>query len=919
MLPTILATKLYIPQIPDHFVPRGRLISVLNKGLEMNHRLTLLSAPAGYGKTTVIAEWSRSLSETTGRSSQVHSPRTQFTWLSLDQGDNDPALFFAYLTVALRKIDNKLGQNTLGLLQMTPMPPIQSLVTELINDLSDLQLAQAQSPIYVLVLDEYQVIHNDAIHQAIAFLVEHQPACLHLVLITRQDPPLPLPRLRVRRQLTEIRSDDLRMTKEEIDHFIRQTISSQTNEKIIIDLENRTEGWVAGLQMAALAMQSRLSKQSVENPNGDREGDTSPVLLDFMSSFAGDHHYIIDYLATEVLSSLPASTRNFLRQTALLDRFCASLCDAVCDVDDSYTILRQLERDNLFLIPLDSRREWYRYHPLFRDFLQTETRPSERQLWHFRAAGWFESHGYSREAVKHMIASGNIAETRRIVLWAGEQAIHRGEHVTLLGWLETLSDAMMSNDMELATLNALALFTAGKYEAAKSYTLAAKASQRIDTPRAVKGKLICLQTYFAFAEKDYRLAVQLGREALELLDEDQGLFHSACLVALGHAQQELGDDNEAINTLHKVFQATPTAENTYARVYATGILARTHNSQGKRRVALALCQQAIDQYVNERGRPLPLTGYIYVQLGALHYEANSLALAEQYLRQGLQFCEETAQAGSILGCKHRLALLFQAQGKSELALETIRDIQQLSTQANLYGYSAQFAALEADYLLAADDLPSVERWDNNAFRDITDSFETAHAHEYLTHIRLLLVTSRADEALELLSKLEHSLQAHGRNRDLITSTILRSVAELSLKHEKESLQSMEKALRLAAPEGYLRAFLDECHIAAIRDRVYELLAKLTHITPAFTNELLSSEHDYVQSTPNRRLLKPQNLSARELEILVLIERGLSNQEIAESLILSLNTIKWHIQHIYAKLGTQTRTQAISRARDLGLL
>ncbi|MBN1978105.1 MAG: hypothetical protein JW918_11980 [Anaerolineae bacterium] len=480
-MPTpLLTTKLYIPPPRPDLVPRLRLVERLDDGLRLGHRLTLIAAPAGFGKTTLATEWIHTL--------EAHRDAPlQVAWLSLDEGDNDPARFFTYLIAALRQLDTGVCQATQSLLGSPQMPPTESLATTLVND-----IAAIPSP-FVLVLDDYQLIHNALIHDALAFLLDHQPPHMHLLVATRTDPPLSLPRLRVRGHVTEVRADDLRFTEEEAATFLNRALRLELDAEDIAALEARTEGWIAGLQLAALSMQGK--------------GDVDS----FIEAFSGSNRHVIDYLAEEVLAQQQEKIRDFLHQTSILERFCAPLCDVVREGSaDSSAILEHLEHQNLFLVPLDDRREWYRYHRLFADFLRTELAREQSATLHLRAARWFEAHDLLPEAVNHAlahaVATGDTDEAVRIVTLAGSRALSEGALATLLGWLDALPDEVVRASGWLTSFKAWCLLMTGQSEMAISYIQSAEATLEHGGSSVDRGRVLGLRCTVSSAQDILRMA-----------------------------------------------------------------------------------------------------------------------------------------------------------------------------------------------------------------------------------------------------------------------------------------------------------------------------------------------------------------------------------------------------------------------------
>jgi LuxR family maltose regulon positive regulatory protein len=594
----LLRTKLYIPPLPSSLVSRSGIIDQLNQGLHLGRKLILVSAPAGFGKTTLVTDW-------------LHNAECRGTWLSLDEGDNDPARFFAHLLAALQQVDDDIGHAAQSMFGGPQLPPMETLVTTLLNDIS------AVSERFALVLDDFHTIHLKWVHEAIAYLISHQPPQMHTVLITREDPPLPLPRLRVRGQVTELRGEDLRFSAEDAAEFLTKALGFTLDADLITALEKRTAGWVAGLQLAVLSMQRRSFEE----------------MAAFVETFSGSHRYVIDYLAEEVLWRQPEELREFLIQTSILDRMSAPLGDAVTGRKDSEAIIRRLERANLFLVPLDDHRKWYRYHRLFADFLRTEL-DKERQIGlHLKAARWFASHELLPEAIHHAFASGDKKEAARMVVAAAEDALRSASFMTLLNWLNALPDELVQTDFELAVCKGFLLFLTREFAQAAIYVAAAERNLPLDAPPSSRGRLLSLRAHDAMCNGVVDSAVQLSREALDHLDDTDVFFRSQTLNVLGQVLQMQGDIGAAADVYREAVLSGRQASDQQDVIHVLFNLVGALNELGQRREALAICQQAIEGSAAQPTRASPWTELAYLVLGLLSYEANELDLArEQMLR-----------------------------------------------------------------------------------------------------------------------------------------------------------------------------------------------------------------------------------------------------------------------------------------------
>jgi LuxR family maltose regulon positive regulatory protein len=892
----LLTTKLYVPHVRPDLVSRPRLVEWLDDGLRAGRKLTLIAAPAGFGKTTLATEWLYS------KDMSVSS--RSIAWLSLDEGDNDPTRFFTYLIAALRQIDAGVGQATQSLLGSPQMPPTESLATTLVNDIA------AISAHFVLVLDDYQLIHNPLIHDALTFILDHQPPQMHLLIATRTDPPLSLPRLRVRGQMTEIRADDLRFTEGEAATFLNRALRLPLDAEKITTLETRTEGWIAGLQLAVLSMQS---KQNVDS---------------FVEAFSGSNRHVIDYLAEEVLAQQPEAMRDFLCQTSILDRFCAPLCDAVRKTGvDSQTILEHLERQNLFLVPLDDRREWYRYHRLFADFLRTELVPEQSAPLHLRAAHWFETHDLLPEAVNHVLVhastTGDTDEAVRIVTLAGSRALSEGALVTLLGWLDALPDEVVRTNGWLVSFKAWCLLMTGQSEVAISYIQAAEATLEPGSSPVDRGRVLSLRCAVSDAENVLCLAPQ----ALALIGDADPLSRTGALFILGDAQDAVGDVVGATETFREAYHLAQKHGHQVIAAVALAHLAVSVNYHGQRREALTICQRGIEQYADTRGNPLPVAGLLYVVLGELAYEANDLEGAHQYLQTGLELGQQSATTLVILYSLEALAQVQYAMGYGQEALATIQEAQTLAAQAGEFEWRGAGAAIEAHLRLRRGDMQAARRWAESIGLPLADSLDQTRKYEYTNYVRILLALERTSEAQNLLARLERVAQEDGRHRHLLTIHIQQALVEHMLRNKTKALEYLERALHLAAPEGYVRAFLDDDPAVA------ELLVEAKHVAPRFVDKLLAAfsvrEYGSMGETPphSHTLIPPHSdipalievLSDRELEVLHLLATDLSAPEIAEELFVAVSTVRSHIKHIYGKLDAHGRYEAVERAKTLGLL
>lgn len=887
----LLTTKLKVPPPRLNLVERPRLTERMNDGLQQGHRLFLVSAPAGYGKTTLIVEWFQQL-------------RQSAAWLSLDADDNDPRRFFAYLIAALQQLFPSVGEVASTMLVSSESPSDHALVTSLMNDIADVT-----TPLF-LVLEDYHLITVPAIHEAVGFLLDHHPPQFHLVIATRVDPPLPLARLRVRGLLTEVRIDDLRFTSDEAKAFFSQTMHLSLNTADVNALDERTEGWIAGLQMAALSV---------------RGWDDARV-AEFVAAFSGSHHYVIDYLVDEVIKRQSDAVRDFLAQTARLDRLNASLCDAVTGRDDSRSILVGLERADLFLIPLDSQRQWYRYHHLFADALRVELQVDlqQRRDLHKRAAAWFESHGMLRDAIKHALDAETWPEAGRLIKQAASDALDHFELGALRGWLDRLPGDVVLTDPELAILKGWVTYFTGQFAASRAIVQAlGDVSPNRLSPRNW-ARLVSLRATLAVASEDPDIS-RLIREALALTGEDDPLFRQYNLLTLGLIQQQFESNTlGASETYQEAIRLGRSLSVPAWTMHAVHDLAFTLIKRGRRLEAEALCEAARHDWVDAQGRPFLTGDLLSLPLASSAYDANDLVRARDLALQGFEARQRLLQ-GNVHGveCEQILIRTCSGLGDWEAAWRFVRRARQVAH--TFPWFTRHIARIEADLRLRLGDVEAAERWAETAQVSLSEQPIESRELEYLTYARLLLAQGRAKDAQRVLLRLESNTRNGERYARLISVHILQALTDAALHNPESAHRFLAKAVRLAAPQSYVRRFIDAGPAMA------HLLPSVRAAAPAFVDTLQRAFAGSTSAAPvapvpvstisNRALPEflPEPLTEQEFKVLRLLAEGLSYKDIAEQLVISLSTARWHVHNVYAKLATGNRTQAIKRAQELGLL
>jgi LuxR family maltose regulon positive regulatory protein len=911
---SLLTTKLYVPRPIPSLVPRPRLSEQLEEGI--GRKLTLISAPAGFGKTTLLSEW---------RSMRVGS-EWPVGWVSLDEGDNDPVLFFSYLIAALRVVQADVGEASLDLLQSPQGPPLRSVLTILLNELAEIPKH------FVLVLDDYHVIENRTIHDAIAFLLDHMPPQMHLIISSRTDPPLPLARLRARSDLAELRPADLRFDPEEVVTFLNGTVGFDLSADDVAALDERTEGWIAGLQLVALSLQ------------GERD------IPSFINEFTGTHRYILDYLAEEVLNRQPEDVQDFLLRTAILGFLSGPLCDALTGRSNGQQKLEDLEQANLFLVPLDNQRRWYRYHHLFSDFLRERlrrVRPDLTPELHRTASGWYEQNGLMAEAVEHALAAEAFERAAGLVDRAAEGMLRQGRLSTLVGWMDALPQRIAQVRPRPYLFHAETLFLLGRYEAAEANLQAVEhalggnggASEASrgnpggppmsgQERTELRGMASAIRASIASVYGDLPRTVALSHQALRDLPEEALVWRGNTLAQLGVAYALNGDMNEASRTFAEADAVNERADNAYAIQIVTWRSARLQVAQGRLRQAADMYRQVLRKASEQAALgQLPVTGYCHLDLGDLLREWNDLGAAARHLEAGIERIERAGSPTILLDGYTALARLKQAFEDEEGTLRAFRQARSLVRNHDLPSrFVARLAAHEARSWLAQGNVEAATRWAQDRGLDLGE-LSYLREPEHLTLARVFIAQGKLAEARRLLDRLLTAAEDGGRMKSAIEIMILQALASQAQGDQARAGGTLERALELAQPEGYVRTFVDEgAAVANLLAHTRGAHGEIPGTAPdggrsGYVGELLAAfrQPSAPEHLPPEVLPSNDLLSDRELEVLRLVAAGYKNQQIAEKLFVVVGTVKAHLNSIYRKLGVQSRMQAVSRARDSGLL
>ncbi|HXT37601.1 MAG TPA: LuxR C-terminal-related transcriptional regulator [Chloroflexota bacterium] len=905
----LLATKLYMAPPRRGLVRRPRLIERLSAGLR--DPLTLIVAPAGFGKTTLLGDWRVAKGE----------GAWPIAWLALDAGDNDLARFLRYIVAALQTLSPGIGLSVLASLRSPRTPPVEAVLTPLLNDLASLP------DDIILVLDDYHVLDVSPIHRAMTFLLDHLPPRIHMVITTRVDPPLPLARLRARGQMTELRAADLRFTSDETDAFLSHTMGLRLAPDIVARLEACTEGWITGLQLAALVLEGRDPVQIAETIAGSTRAN----------------RFILDYLADEVFNRQPAEVRRFLLRTSVLDRLNGALCDAMVAgaeddraVEDGRAMLERLDRANLFLVPLDPTGTWYRYHHLFGGFLRERLHREHPDLVsdvHRRACRWYEQQGLLTEAADHALAACDYALAAQLVeqvfpvmLW------QRGELATLLRWLEQLPREVTRTRPRLSLDLAWALLWSARVEAIEPRLR--DAEQALETPeppseldpraadRAVRGEIAAIRAELARQEGDLAAAIDLARQALADLPEEDRRVRGVTTGLLAGAYLWSGDAAAASHAYAEAVALSQTSSTITLALIASGRLVLAQALRGRLHQAATTYRQTLDLAAAHAMAATQAIGVAEIGMAEVLREWSDLDAAEALVRQGIERCTESGGMAEMAvdGCL-TLARVLRARGDSDGALAGLRQAEALGRDGHVAWYAERVAVERARLWLdgTADDVAAALRW--AVARECSWRAEKSPGYlgmiEGLTLARLWIIQGRHDDAAAALKRLIGMAEAGSLIGCLIEILALRARIFLEQARMAEAMIALTRALSLGEPEGYLRVFVDEgAHMAALLRQ-----ARIRDVAPVYVARLIAAcGNGPLAASPAASvsvLVDP--LSARELELLRLLAAGLSAAEIAARLFITSGTVRNHLKNIYGKLDVHNRVQAVERARALRLL
>ena len=892
----IIKTKINPPAFKRNLVLRNRITASLSEGIQRGRILTLVSAPAGFGKTTLVGEW-------------INGSDILTAWISLDESDSDPVRFLTYLVAALQTLISGVGDSVLAALQSSqPVSPKELLVT-LLNDLD------SNEDNFLLVLDDYHAIDSNAVDELLTFFVEHMPSSMHLVIATREDPALPLARLRARNQLTEVRAADLRFTEREAADFLNQVMGLNLSAEDIAVLETRTEGWIAGLQLAALSMQGKA--------------DTS----EFIRSFSGANQFVLDYLLEEVLHKQSEALQGFLLSTSILNRLNGSLCDALFQGENisAQEMLETLERDNLFVIPLDNERRWYRYHHLFRDLLRQRLSQKhgkdEIAEMHIRASEWFEREGDIGEAFHHAISAADVERAARLLEsnWLGmDETFQTG---TWLGWVNQLPLSVRRLRPVLLTQMGWAHMDAGNPEASESCLQEADASLKnpleklviveAEQFRALPARIAIARAFNASVQGRFADTLRYAETALDLIPDDQPFLQAQAASLLSTSNWATGDLETANEYMSDFVNASLNAGNIMFAIASSFSKAAILVIQGRLRDAMPVYHSALELAATHGAEDF--TAQHHLGLGLLYYEMGEDERAAPHLQKAFALGDQTSTVDWAYNKRCAQAYLKESEGDLDAALHLWDEAARAYVRTPIPDLRP-VEAMKAHIYLRQNRIDKAQAWAHKSGLSLHSAPDYLHEFGRLILAKIILADfPNKQQVMDVLKMLDGQLklaQKQNRLRSQIEIHSLQAFTHQTVGENAQAASALEQALKLAEPEGYLRFFVDA-------DKpITELLSKIkVGYLQNYTKRILAKLVPQNDIQPSSFIIQPliDPLSERELEVLRLIAQGLSNQEITQKLVVALSTVKGHNLRIFAKLQAKSRTEAVARARELGLL
>ena len=907
---SVLKTKLYISPLRPEIVPRPQLVLRLNESLHC--KLTLISAPAGFGKTTLLKEWVAA----------YHSP---VAWVSLDPLDNDPIRLWVHIIAALQMVQSGLGESVLSALQAPQPVSIDYVLTDLINEITQdtvgLSVPTISSPRFVLILDDYHLITNRQVHNSLTYFLDNLPPQMHIIISGRADPPWPFARLRACNRMVEMRASDFRFSSQEASTFLNDLMGFDISPGDIAALDSRTEGWIVGLQMAALSMRNREDKTA------------------FIQAFTGTHRFILDYLLEEVMDQQSRGRREFLLKTAILDRMTASLCDTILDIKNSQSTLYQMEQANLFLVPLDDERCWYRYHHLFSELLRNQLQlrwPEQLPILHQRASQWFEDHNYIEEAVQHGFAARDFQRVSLLIEKYAQGLLHQSRYSDLSSWIEALPDALVIERPWLCVYRSWTRHWAGLREGGDDCLLSAeeilsgRSNLQEDEQRLLPGYIALVRAHYALTNEALSATITHAKKALEILPEDDYFARSTAGVALGGAYWGQGDVVRSERAFSDCATAALKGGYNYRASSAMCYVGMQQVKQARLYDAETTYREALTLAQDSSSRLTPIAGYPQAKLGELACEWNLLDQAQNLTRSALDLCNQLGHVDLIAEACASRARTQLARKEFSGVEKTLRQADQLAAETKLDPWSTTWLDdCRVRLWLSTNRLDKAIRWVESSDLQIDSEINYHHDIHHLNLARVLvanLMTSPPELAIPevsgLLDRLYTAAEQVGWIHHKIKILVLKALVYQYNQQIDLSMDTLSQALCLAKSAGYIRVFIDE---GMALEQLFQALLN----SQWMKTRLLAQNAAYVRKVnkafkkestlhPSRSVLADP-LTQREMDILVLLATSKTVPEIAADLFVTSNTVRSHIKHIYSKLDVHRRLGAVQKAHDLNLI
>ena len=888
---TPLRTKLSVPPLRSGWISRSRLAKRMDEGFE--RKLTLISAPAGFGKTTLLVDW-------------IYRLKIPAAWFSVDKADNDPLHFLTYVILGLQGLESDTGAGALAMLKSPQPPPIEAILINLLNDVS------RHPKKFALVLDDYHLIDARPIHELIGFLLESLPEPMHLIIATRSDPPLPLARVRSQNLLTELRAADLSFTAMEADRLFNESLNMRLPARDIQRLERRTEGWAAGLQLAALSLQGR------KDPSG------------FIKGFKGDNRYIADYLTEEVLNRQSEHRRDFLLQTSILERLSGPLCDAVTDQQNGQQALDDLEKANLFVIPLDDERCWYRYHHLFADLLAQRLRTQQGDLvpeLHGRASRWFSENGFKNEGVDHALVAKDYDRAVQLIEDIAATDWDRARESRLLQWFKKLPDEYIDANPDLCIFYARELFKSGHMEDTEKKLQAAEqmlesASTSELDKAGLRGRIAVIRAYMSTRTGDLPRTVDLAGQAMKLLPQEDLNWRSVAATLLGMG---LGSSNliKQQHAFGEAMEISKVAGNLYYHIFAGSCIGSGMVQRGQLKEAKDFIQKLLNLAIENGIEKTGIGGSLYGNLGMILCEWGDFDEGIRLINRGIALSEVGRDPVMVAVCQISLLRVYMYQMDLARASKLMEDINERAGNFVLPSWITNLiSALNVFFWLGSGNLNAALQWAQERGLRNDDQLDVMDLVEYLALSHILIAQNKMEESDQLLQRLIEKATADDRVYMMIEMRLLRILIFTLKADNSAALAELKLALGLAEPGGFIMIFVNKGpHVAVLLEEILAVKkrdhdAAKAGFSLAYAQKIASA---FKAAAPPKTADLMDSISNRELEVLRLIAAGLSNKEIADKLFISLNTVKTHTKNINSKLDVNNRIRAVARAKELGLL